>query len=156
MAKRALTFNDPCDTSSNKKTMHKKKKISSPISPSEIHSPDNHVTVQALVASVSPVKPSKYFDGEVTDGDTMIRFVGFDKEQLHSWYTKRIPVTIKDCQNKFNNQLEIVIKSCKTIEQCDAEFFVENIKTIGSTLIDIGQLSTMKEYDCVTVKVTVL
>ena len=108
MAKRALIFNDPCPQKVTKKD-NAQKKISSPISPSDIHSPDDHVTVQALVVSVSPLKLSKYFDGEVTDGDTMIRFVGFDKrqqEQLHSWYTKGTLVTIKDCQiqqNKFNN-----------------------------------------------------
>lgn len=139
-----------------------KKKIASPLSPSEIHSPDTHVTIQALVALVSPVKPSKYFDGEMTDGESMIRFVGFDKcqqEKLHSLYTKGIPVSVKDCQiqrNKFNNKLEIVMKSCTKVEQSDAEFFVDNLKTVGSTRIDINRLNTLNEYDRVTVQVTVV
>lgn len=39
----------------------------------------------------SPIKPSKYFDGDLTDGDGIIRFVGFSKEQckhLHSVRTR--------------------------------------------------------------------
>ena len=81
------------------------------------------------------------------------------QEQLHSLYMKGIPVNITDCQiqrNKFNNILEIVMKSSTKVEQSDTEFFVDNLKTVGSTRIDIGQLSTLNEYDRVTVQITVV
>ena len=74
------------------KTDAAQKDITSSLSPSKIHSSDPHVTVQALVASVSLVKPSKYFDCELTDGDSIIHFVGFNKcqqEQLHTLYNPR-------------------------------------------------------------------
>ena len=52
-----------------------------PLSPAEITEPQTHATINGVIASVSPLKPSKYFDGELTDGDTIVRFVGFRKEQ---------------------------------------------------------------------------
>ena len=157
MAKRTL-FQDP-GTQSPQNLMRKStEKVDSPLSPSQINSPDTHVTIQALVASVSPVK-AKYFDGEMTDGEAIVRFKKSQQEQLLSLYTKGVPVRIKDCQiqrNKLNNKLEIVLKSFTKEEQSDVEFFTDDSKTIGSTTIEIDQLNTLKEYDCVNVQVTVV
>lgn len=69
-----------------------------PLSPAEITTPETHATINGMIASVSPIKPSKYFDGELTDGDNIIRFVGFRSEQrqlLHSFCEKKKPITIK-------------------------------------------------------------
>lgn len=72
---------------------------SSPLSPTDIVS---HANVHALVASLSPEKScSAFFDGELTDGKPVIQVVGFDKnqrQQLHSYCTKGIPTTLKNCQ----------------------------------------------------------
>ena len=48
------------------------------LSPTTIASPSNNANVNALL---SPVKPTRYFDGELTDGNTVIRVAGFDKAQ---------------------------------------------------------------------------
>ena len=62
-----------------------------PLSPVIITGSHNLTAVNGMIASVSPIKPSKYFDGEFIDGDGIIHFVGFSKEQckhLHSVRTK--------------------------------------------------------------------
>ena len=75
---------------------------SPPLSPSTIQSPHTNATVHA---SLSPIKPSRYFDGELTDGDSVIRVVGFDKhqrEKLRSFSDENLPITLKNCQIKLN------------------------------------------------------
>ena len=48
------------------------------LSPSKITTPDEHATVMGLLASLSPIKPLRYFDGELTNGESVIRLVGFN------------------------------------------------------------------------------
>ena len=54
-----------------------------PLTPTKLSAADPHATVDAVIASVSPPKNSKtnYFDGEITDGETVTRIIGFDKTQ---------------------------------------------------------------------------
>lgn len=88
-----------------------------PLSPSEITSPNQTAVFNGVIASVSPVRFSKYFDGELTDGDTTLRFVDFRKQQqqlLHSLCLQQQPIKIQNCQiqfNKFSHQLEILSTS---------------------------------------------
>lgn len=163
MAKRSLDFQSqeqPHSYSSPKKTL--KIEQLSPLSPGNIKSEDPHATVHALVTSVSPITPSRFFEGELTDGDSIIRIVGFDKHQrqkIDNFCTKGIPITLKDCQiqtNTFKNKLEIVIKNYTVVEESDLHFKVSDPKTVGSALVKLNQLDTLQEYDLVTVKVTVL
>ena len=132
-----------------------------PLSPAEITSPQSHATINGMVASVSPIKPSKYFDGELTDGDTIIRFVGFRKEQrqlLHSFCEEKKPITIKNCQvqwNKFKNHLEVVLKSASQVELSQTEFDIPNLKTVGSSEITLDELEDYEEYSRVTFKAQV-
>ena len=56
-----------------------------------------------MLVSLSPLKPSKYFDAELTDGNQCIRIVGFDKSQqakLQPFYDKGLPVKLQNCQVK--------------------------------------------------------
>ena len=135
---------------------------SPPLSPSTIQSPNTNATVHALIASLSPIKPSRYFDGELTDGDSVIRVVGFDKhhrEKLHSFSDENVPITLKNCQiqlNRFKNKLEIVLKSTTTIERSPVHFEVTDFKTVGSPLIPLSDLEKMEEYDRVTVRAKVI
>ena len=114
MAKRALTFSDG-------KTPKKPRQDSPP--PGDIHSTSTNATVYAMIASVSPLRPSSYFDGEITDGDKMVRIVGFDKahsKQLRTFCDEKVPITLHHCriqQNKFSNKFEVVLKPNTKIEQ---------------------------------------
>ena len=50
------------------------------LSPSEIRQPEQKVTVQALLTSLSPTKKNEtYFQGELTDGTKVIPLIGFEK-----------------------------------------------------------------------------
>ena len=102
MAKRPLQFVSP--SSSPPKTLHPelgnspakaKKQCAVGTSPakakqqcvypkykdiSSLEEPIPH-NVHGVLASLSPLKPSKYFEGELTDGNECMRMVGFDKLQ---------------------------------------------------------------------------
>ncbi len=70
------------------------------LSPSKITTAGEHATVTGLLASLSPIKPSRYLDGELTDGESVIRLVGFDKaklRQLQPFSEYGIPVTLRNC-----------------------------------------------------------
>ena len=153
MAKRALDFDGITATTP------KKAKEQLALSPGEIVSPEPHATIHALVTSVSPVKPSRYFDGELTNGETIIRVVGFDKKQrekLQSYCDQQLPVTIKDCQvqqNIFKIKLEVVLKRNTHFEQANVQFQIPNLKTLGSMKINLQKYD---DYDYVTVSVMVV
>ena len=158
MAKRALKY--PLTQTPPKK--FKEAGPSPPLSPGNITCCDNNATINAMVACVSPIKPSKYFDGELTDGDTVMRFVGFRKEHrqlLHSFCEQRKPIIIKNCQvqlNKFKNQLEVVLKSSTQVELSTVQFDVDDLKTVGSAEIPLNELQDHDEYDRVTIRAQVM
>lgn len=105
-----------------------------------------------MIASVSPLKPSIYFDGELTDGDTKVRFVGFRKEQreiLHTFCEEKSP-SPKKLPSKFYNHLEIVLKGSSQVEVSEADFHVTNLKTVGSSEIQLCDLDKHDEYTRVT------
>ena len=66
MAKRPLEF---VSTTRSKLP----KEVPSPLSPNKISETDQHATITGVVAALSPVKPSCYFDRELTDGKTVVR-----------------------------------------------------------------------------------
>ena len=120
------------------------------MSPREFTLPNQNATINGIIASVSLVRPSKYFDGKLTNGDTTLRFVGFHKQQqqlLNSYCKQQKPIKIKNCQNqfnKFNHQLEIMTQN---IELPTMKFSVPDLKTVGSKEI---KLSKQEEYDKVS------
>ena len=64
MAKRPLQFESPEKTKFPKHL---------PLSPSDVTTSDQHATITGVLASLSPLRPSHYFDGELTDGQSIIR-----------------------------------------------------------------------------------
>ena len=50
----------------------------SPLSPDNITSTTQHATITGVIASLSQLKPSRYFNGEITDGGGIIRMVVFE------------------------------------------------------------------------------
>ena len=160
MAKRALNFDD--STSSKDELQRVKLE---PLTPTKLAAADLHATIDALIASVSPPPKDSnksFFEGEITDGETITRIVGFDKTQrdtLDHFQRKGIPVTIKNCVvqlSKFSNRYEVVLKGYTNIEQSAAHFQVKNFDTLGSKCIPLSDLPSKQEYDRVTVKVKVI
>ena len=92
MAKHALDFLDIAPT---KRTRETPPPIA--LSPKDITSSNQAATVSGVIASVSPVCPTKYFDGKLTDGDTTLRIVGFRKQQqqcLQAYCKQQMPINI--------------------------------------------------------------
>ena len=156
MAKRALTY----DTSVDSQPQTKK---SEPTTPSKISTPDGHATVEAAVMSLSPQKTnSTFFDGELTDGKTVIRLVGFDRQQhttLKNFFQKAIPIRLNNCaiqRNKLSGKLEVNIKGYTVIEKSTTTFHMEKLATLGSHEIPLIRLQEIDDYEKVTVKIKVL
>ena len=154
MAKRPLQFDSP-------KTKFPKTH-DTPLSPGSITSPDKHATVSGIVASLSSVKSTNYFEGELTDGKGIIRVVGFDRvkqQKLQYFCDYNIPVTLYNChvqQSKYKNCLEVKLKDNTKIEASDTQFHVPDLKTVGSTMVGLNQINKITEHDRVTVRVCVM
>ena len=117
MAKRALTYDSSVDSQPQTKK-------SEPTTPSKISTTDGHATVEAALMSLSPQKTnSTFFDGELTDGAGVIRFVGFDRQQhttLKNFRQKAMPIRLNNCtiqKNKLSGKLEVTLKGYTVIEK---------------------------------------
>ena len=127
------------------------------LSPSKITIAGEHATVTGLLASLSPIKPSRYLDGELTDGESVIRLVGFDKAKLRQLQPFSEYVTLRNCliqKNIFKDQLEVVLKTHTTNEE--AQFDITDLKTAGSPLTSLIQLQDIPEHDRVTIPISVI
>ena len=149
MAKRVLDLGE--GSSSNLKIKKEKQAV---LSPSKISSPAPHTTVDALVALLSPPpKSGRYFDGELTDGEKVIRLVGFRKAQrdiLESYYKKKLAVTLEGCRvqfNQANKKLEVATKDYTKISPSASTFDVGNLNTLGAQQIKLSKLNSLNEYD---------
>ena len=153
MAKCSLDFKSPYTVKIPKST---------PLSPSDVTASDQHATVTGMLASLSPLKPSKYFDGELTDGHLIMRLVGFDKakqQELQAFCDYNVPITLQDCQiqrNKFKNTFEVVLKSHTKIEESQSHFDVADIKTAETSVIQLDKVNQLPQHERVTIQVTVL
>ena len=131
------------------------------LSPTKISVPTSKATVSGLVSSLSPIKPSKYFEGELTDGDSIVRLVGFDKSKLaklQPFCDYSLPVTLKDCciqRNKYKDTLEIVLKRNTTIEESTTEFEIPDLTTAGSTVVHLSDIPILPVHKRVTVSAKV-
>jgi hypothetical protein len=158
MTKRPLEFHPPPT-----KTSKKDPTPPTPLSPSKVTSPEEHATISGLLTTLSPIKPSHYFDGEITDGDGLIRIVGFDRHkqlELQSFCDRKIPVTLRNChiqRSKYKaNTLEVVLKDHTKIEPSPQQFEIQDFKTAGSAIISLNELPNQPENGRVTVRITVL
>lgn len=131
------------------------------LSPSRITSTDDHATISGILSTLSPIKPSRYFDGEITDGDGLMRIVGFDKNhlrQLQPYMGYGIPVTLKDCvvqRSRYKNALEIVLKSHTKIEDSKSSFNICDLKTAGSTVVTLDAINGLADNTRITVQAKV-
>lgn len=73
---------------------------------SEVSHPSPNAKIHGIVSMVSPMKESKkcsYFDGELTDGKSSLRFFGFDsgvRRKLLDAEESSKPVALVDCEVK--------------------------------------------------------
>lgn len=135
----------------------------SPLSPSTIESPIEKATVNAVLTSLSPQKlPSRCFQGEQTDGDTVIPILGFDQSQrqkLQHYLDDHTPLTLQNCQislNKVTGKYQIIIKLYTSVEKSSVNYHITDPKTLGSPMITLSDLDNKAEYDRVTLQAKVI
>ena len=132
-----------------------------PLTPSAIDEPSTSVTLEALLADVSPIK-NKHFVGELVDETTSIRLVGFDPDsqaKLEALSEQKVPIQLENCDvqyNKFTKKLEVIVKRYTKIEVSSRKFEISDVDSIGATFITLEQLTSMKEFDRVNIRVKVI
>ena len=123
--------------------------------------PSRSSTVEGIISSLTPMK-NKYFEGELTDGDTCIRIVGFDpcqQQKLASFCKEKTPVKISNCEIKkarSSDNCEILVKRYSGVQLSPTRFNDFDISNVGSKDITLSNISQMKQYDKVTVKAKVI
>lgn len=109
-------------------------------------------------------KTVHYFEGQISDGTTSMRMVGFEKAQndkLTTYYEQKLPITLEDCQVQKSHfsggSLEILLKRSTK--------FLTSPKNIDNTTIPVlvpmptvslGDLADIEEYQHVSVAAKVL
>ena len=129
MARKALDFTSASNSNPNKlipvdnaPPKPKKQRLShGEFDVSAVQDPTPHATVHRKLASLSPLKPSKYFEAELTDGNQCIRMVGFDKSQqveLQPFFDKAILSNCRTAKSKKKrfDQLEVIVRNSTQIE----------------------------------------
>ena len=132
------------------------------LSPGNISSLENNATVRGIVTSLSPARQTdRICFGELSDSDTIIPLVGFDKTHRQFLYTRmdtETLVTLRNCQintKHTTGKLQIVVKSHTILEEShDKNLTIPDRNTIGSPAVIIAELSTLGEYDRATLQVT--
>lgn len=100
-----------------------------------------------------------YFDSELTDGQTIIRIVGFDenhRDQLETFFCNGQPVTLQDCQIQYNKFKRLLWKVYTKVELSNAQVDVADINTVGAEQIALARFTAKSEYNRVTVQAQVV
>ena len=157
-----MSKRDRPETSSESPKPKRSTRSITPLSPSLVSQSDHSATVNAIVTSISPAKPSsKCFRGELADNQTVIPCITFDKVQrdkLEEFSKSQKTVTLTNCQisvNKPTGKPEVIIKGYTVIDECKSEQFTNDRNTIGSPIVKIESLESMEQYSRVTVQVMV-
>lgn len=131
--------------------------------------PSKCAKVQGVVSSISPMKPSssgtsRYFDGELSDGQTTLRLVGFDNKQqqkLAEFQDKQEPVSLIECEvkpGKWGSQLEVIIGRNTQVIKSPTKFDVTVPPACQSMFDDMSldELQNKINYQRVKVQVKIL
>ena len=129
--------------------------------------PSKCAKLHGVLSSISPMKTStsgatKYFDGELTDGQTSLRIVGFDNKQqqkLAEFQHERQPVSLVNCEvkhSKWGSQLEIVMGKNTQILKCPNKFDVAVPTCPKVDNISLDELQDKINYQRVNVMIKVL
>ena len=91
--------------------------------------------IQGVVTSLSPIKSNKagttkYFEGEISDGKSCRRLVGFDAKlhsKLQEYHEKKEALALENCeikQNRYGSELEVVVRSNSDLHLSPTKFDV--------------------------------
>ena len=125
--------------------------------------------VQGVVTSLSPLKSNKtgttkYFEGEISDGKSCRRLVGFDAKlhsKLQEYHEKNEALALGNCeikQSRYGSELEVVVRSNSDVYQSPTKFDVASSSVsrhLGSdvTLVELTQLANFQK---ITVRIKVM
>ena len=167
MAKRRLrSFSSDADSDCQDKV----RKVDAALSPSKIttSSCSKKAEVEGIVRSISmsPVKkgasPAQvFFDGELSDGEQIVRFVGYEKDQfekLDGYYQSQKPCRLRDCMisEGRTGKLQVVVKSYTSIGDSKTPFEITDSANDGSTTTTLSNILEFDDYERVNVSVLVL
>ena len=79
--------------------------------------------------------------------------------KLQQFWQTKTSIVLKNCQikpSKLTTNLEIVFRNYTALEVSDIAFDLSNVEMLGSRLLDIADLPTLKEYDRVTIRAQVI
>ena len=106
---------------------------------------------------------TKYFEGELTDGVTSLRFVGFDAKQqkkLMEFQDKKQSVALVNCEvkpNKWSSELEVVMSNSTQVVTSPTKFDITMIPTTKHhEEVSLDQLQDKTNYQRITVLVKIL
>lgn len=129
-----------------------------------VNEPADSASVHGVMSDVSPIKKGRYsdfFEGNVYDGQSTMRLVGFKKsqqKQMKQMMESKEPIHIDDCQIKCakrGNKLEILLKNATKIKKSPKKFNTTNMASENDEILLI-ELDAKNEYDKITTKIKVL
>ena len=129
-----------------------------------ISEPANNASIHGVVSELSPIKKSRYseyFEGNVYDGQSTMRLVGFKKSQqnkMKQMMENKQPIHIDDCQIKSaqrGNRLDILLKSSSKIMKSPKKIDTTNMRSENEEIC-LDELDARNEYDKITTKVKVI
>lgn len=124
--------------------------------------------VHGVMTSLSPIKAStsgktKYFHGELTDGQNRVRFVGFDTkmhQRLSDFHETKKPVLLSHCevkQGKYSSDLEVVVRCSSEVEHSPSKIEVlPSMFNVIDDFVTIDQISELVNYQRVSVLIKVV
>ena len=120
-----------------------------------------------MVSSLSPMKTnqsgnSKYFSGNIMDGKSDMRLVGFDAKQqrtLEELRTKEEPVALVNCEvkpSRWGNQLEVVIGRNTIVKSSPNKFDVMFCSSSSNNEVMLNEVKRIQNFQKVTARVKVV
>ena len=119
-------------------------------------------SLHGVLTSVSPVKKGRkqnYFDGKLSDGNSKLRFVGFDSKQqkkMSDMLTKKRAIEIKNCEikpSRRGDKMEILLKFDSKINESEKKIDVPDVDFEDDTPEEVALDGLQSKY--VFAKVTV-
>ena len=128
--------------------------------------------VHGYIASLSPMKSNaagttKYFHGELTDGKSNKRVVGFDAkihQRFNSFRERNEPVAVSNCevkQSNYTSDLEIVVRKSSDLEKSPTKYEDVDVTKFKSDaendiIVALNELPCLANFQKVTVKIKVI